>query len=313
MKALERGKIRAALIAIESGEFNQRDVDALLIYLRDHAAMGSTLKEVGHFIAHSGARDRGETRQLVLLMTLGFRFFSTYNETGFDLNAPMPRWVKDLLILKIDLEYGAGDAKNHGITKSRLKQYIRRNLVKQSDLDMVCFMGRSIPPKAFSAIQFILSKLQIRAMGTTDDVIDDIISIVERFNIEFSPAQLRLQADKISLCILLNSHMTEIKLDGGRKALLRIVVETLPKRAGRDYGPDIAPPDELGDLCILVDMPGIANGKDATFCVTIFESALKAGEWCDDSLLADVPLSWGSPTFNMDLRINGNFQLTADL
>lgn len=78
MKTIEKSKLQKSIQKIESGSFDENDIDNIFMKLRAYSTKFSVFREIADFVAHNDQRDRGLVNQALEHMYLSMRFFLDY-------------------------------------------------------------------------------------------------------------------------------------------------------------------------------------------------------------------------------------------
>ena len=127
MKPIEKVKAQKTIVKIESGDFNENDVDSLFMALRAYSYGNKIFNELAHFVAHNDKRDRGLTTNSLESIYLSFKFFNDYYKSSncsLDIGSPFPIYVKKHMKYQIDKCDETYLKEQFNVTKQKLKSKI---------------------------------------------------------------------------------------------------------------------------------------------------------------------------------------------
>lgn len=127
-----RHSIRSTFDTIATGTYDTRDVKSLIVDLRDLAPKTSLLREIGDFLAHPTAKDRGVIHSRVKLTTAQFRAFVEMNNDNSNTKS-VPIEVKEPFKAEVIVDEILQYLVNHEIVSHRDKiidgyLYVREEL-----------------------------------------------------------------------------------------------------------------------------------------------------------------------------------------
>lgn len=131
MKSQERAKCEKLIGRIQSGDFQDTDVDPIVMYLREYSNGHPVFREVADFIAHNKIRDRGTTCELRQAMALSIRFFREFtgSKRPLDLKQPFPSYVKQHMLFQIG-KMDDHSLRRLGFSRKQLRTQVSMRFVK---------------------------------------------------------------------------------------------------------------------------------------------------------------------------------------
>lgn len=295
MKSRDKRIVNDALLQIYRGTFAERDIDWLLVLLRDHSRNYPLLREVAHFTAHPDVRTRGDSKDLAELYYLTILFNENYTkDKRLNLNLPFPKWVKQLLLIKVKFEFGPEQEAKYGIAKGRLASFIKKRLRQSSDQKMMVCTGNAFPQPVFAAVDYLLSIVQMRTLGSVESVVVSMASALKDVGFDISDDEYLAQSDRIVLMILTALHQTPLKLFDGQSGELKVTID---------------PFDDKNRLGLSVLWPFVAADGWATGITVMLTTSLVATDWCAPELLVGKMKENTSDLMDCDLKIGDDGML----
>ena len=123
MKSIEKGKVQKIVDKIQSGNFDENDIDNIFMKLRAYSANFNVFREIADFVAHNDERDRGLVNQALEHMYLSIRFFLDYqgeNKKSLDIGVPFPSWILKLMKYQVERANESDLKTKFNVTRSRL-------------------------------------------------------------------------------------------------------------------------------------------------------------------------------------------------
>lgn len=195
-------RLKAAQVvsAFRGGAVSEKDVELLLIWLREAAPDASAFREIAHFVAHP-KRNCGETFEALYKLYCRWRAYSLYQykKQQLDLTSSFERWFVDFLLYQID-EIGSQALQQ----KLGLSRKAARRLIDSSFRETKASYSCAQPPsqdlvrlitEAFSFIKVSTLYDQEQVLGSFFDTLLAVGLISDR-------QQLEPQSKKILLCLL---------------------------------------------------------------------------------------------------------------
>lgn len=314
----ERVKVQRSVLDISKGEFDERDVDHVLMALRAHSGKYEIFKEVSHFVAHNDIRDKGITTNSLEAFYLSFKYFSEFVTLKKPLNieGPFPRYIITLMKYQID-KCKEDDLRNRfNVTKNRLKSRID-NLFKIDKKSETAALKKRLSETNYLAIKHILGFIGSHPAYTQQEIISEIIEVLQLNSLDFEEEEIRGQGDKIMLCILSLVHNTEYNFRGHKNGYCNISCDkhSIPHEANfvDENGNPVEVDISFGKLQVNGTVPNINKGTEVLVSFPIITTELDVESWCDESLF-NIDVSEGgfkSKCVNFDgsVGVNDQFKL----
>ncbi len=289
IKGNEKVKIQKTIDALAVGNFDERDIDYLLISLRAYSGNNKIFKEVSHFVAHNDTRNQGTTTQALEAFNLSFKYFSEYITENCTLNIgePFPNYIIKLMKFQIDKSKEDELRNKFNVTKNRLKSRIDKNF-KIDKKTKTAFLVKKISEPTYLAINHILGFIGSTPAYTQKELISEIIQVLQLNDMEFRKNDILNQGDKIMLCVLALIHDTKHDFKGHKKGTCSIGCEknSIPfdMSAIDEKGKVVKIEESFGSLQINGTVATINKGREVMVSFPVITTNLDVEEWVDDSL-----------------------------
>jgi hypothetical protein len=318
----EKSKAEKLISKIESGNFDENDVDALVMRLRAFADGYKVFREVANFVAHNDIRDRGVLNEAVEAMYLSMKFFVEYHsiKKQIDIENGFPVYIKKLIKYQIDRADKVRLRAEFNVTPDRLKNRVDKHFIENKKTGVAKHDGK-ISNETLGAIGFVLGFIHSRPAFTGQEFVEEVLLVIKKNKLAHNENNWREQSDRLSLCVLAIIHNTVFDYKGYRPGRCSIGCETpaiaVNVRYVDENGNELPPPiTSHGTL----DAHGIAvvekEGRDLNISFPLFQTNLKVEDWCDENLIELRASQEGSHTmqfrtvnFDGALGINHDFKL----
>lgn len=320
----EKAKAQKIVAKIESGQFDDNDVDSLLMRLRAFCGNHKIFREVANFVAHNDARDRGTTTELLEAFYFNMRYFSEYaaKNTRLDASKPFPLYIKKLIKYQVDKCDAKELLNRFRVGKDRLKARIDSHFKEDKNSSTATLNGK-ISQETADALSYALGFINANYAFTGKEILDEIVSVIESNRIEFNEAAIRDQADKINICILSLMHNTKFSFSGDKIGSCEISCErpSVLKDArfiGENDQEIPAPVEaiEHGNLHITGEVTVNFNGRDINIIFPVFTANHRTEDWCNQSIFRGEQHTHGNDVthfqiadFSGEIGINNDFKL----
>lgn len=322
MKPVEKNKTQKLVKKIEAGHFDENDIDSLFMKLRAYSAGFSVFREVADFVAHNDKRDRGLANQSLETMYLRIKYFLEYNspKKTLDLSSPFPIWIKKLMKLQVGKCDDSDLRKKFNVTKQRLISRIDGAFKEDKNNKLASYKEGKLSEATFNAIQHVMSFISGNASFGQDELMDELVSVLKKNQLEFDESVLRELSDKITICILLLFHHSEFDFKGYKPG--RCEVSSEKKSISHNVkfvdadGNEVEHEESFGNLSVIGTITLENDGKDLSIAHTIIATNLPSEVWCSDGLFHIEPFSDEIPNhmckrlkLGVDLCLNDEFKL----
>ncbi|MDH5425651.1 MAG: hypothetical protein OEY29_11710 [Gammaproteobacteria bacterium] len=317
MREIERNKTQKLIRKIETGVFDENDIDILFMKLRAYSIEFPVFREISDFVAHNDLRNKGISNQSLETMYLRMKFFLEYNspKKTLDLSNPFPLWIKRLIkfqIGKIDEEILRN---KFNVTKHRLISRIENGFRNDNLNKIATYKQGKLSSETFNAIQHAMSFINGNPAFTQSDMINELINVLKKNKIIFNENSIYALSNKITMCILLLFHKVEFDFKGYKPGSCEIACEkeliAHNIKLVDDNGNEVEHYESFGNLYISGKITLNDNGKDISISHSIMPTDLDTETWCNENLFHIGPLSEDIPN-HMFKKINLRGTLTLD-
>lgn len=316
----EKVKVQRSVLDISKGEFDERDIDHVLMALRAHSGKSEIFKEVSHFVAHNDIRDKGITTNSLEAFYLSFKYFSEYVtlKNPLKIEGPFPSYIIKLMKYQIDKCKEGELRKRFNVTKNRLKSRID-NLFKIDKNSNTAELKKRLSETNFLAIKHILGFIGSHPAFTQKEIISEFIEVLRINGVEFEDEEIRNQGDRIMLCILSLVHNTEYNFGGHKNGFCSISCDkhSIPHESifvdenGNPVEVDIS----FGKLQVNGTVPNINKGREVMVAFPVITTELDVESWCDDSLfhidVSGAGFKSKCVSFDGGVGVNSQFKLVG--
>ena len=306
LSASEATKVRKLLAKIQSGTFDDNDVDLLFMKLREHSSGHPVFREIADFVAHNKCRDQGLTNASLYASYLCFRYLSEYTlrQKRLKVDGQIPLWVKKLIVLQIDSCDEDDLYLQFKLSRDTAKHKIRSLYRDIPHTQMCSYIKHSMDQETFDLLRHLLGFIKLQPAYTQEQIIDQLVTVLAKHDLleDNSAEELRGQADKIMVAVLCLLHRSKFDLKNGAQGSCHISCEQ-----SQGYNPQFMPPN-FGRLSLfgLVPSTHVEKHFDVTFMVCT--TTLDALQWTSESLYSEKA-SIVTLDFDCDLRLDNTFKL----
>lgn len=293
-KLSERTKIEKVLKKIEKDDFDEIDIDFLLIKLREFSEFDSTFREISHFAAHNETRDKGQTNSHLSGV---FASILTFMEHRPEMNNPID-FHKDIPNYVIEKIYF--NAKIHKddfleLYKCSYTSFInkfKKSFIKIPNTNN--YKMKTSPSKNIHSIIIdLLELINFKSILSQDQIINEICRVLDRNSFIYDKNLFISRSNRICLYIIYLMHATEYILSENKKAFTYINISK-------------------DNICLNANMTFrnnlTENESNITFSSTLVSTDLKPSDFCSDLILILINNNL-EHLANKDLFINENGKL----
>lgn len=317
MKKIERGeriKLQKVISKIELGDFDENDIDNLLMKLRAFAGDNSIFIEISHFVAHNDVRDRGLTHEALELSYFSFKYLFNYKRDNpeFSIHNPFPSYVLKLIeyqLKKADSKYFKDTFKfNKEEFKKYIKTYIKNSQNKDEYfVDLAALSSIKNKIEFINGVLYLMKFLNYPPLYKQSEILDSITDTMRRNALIFSEINFRNQANKIMLSILYLLHNTKYNLKEIGYGSCKIcffktnkIGEINSEQNFREIFNNKN--GEFSELILLNEVDGEFDGIPISTTFYFLMTDLKAADWCTRNLIENVKIIPRADIFNEELK-----------
>lgn len=323
MKLAERQKAQKIISRIESGEFDENDIDNLFMRLRAYSFGNTVFREIADFVAHNDRRDRGRTVDSLEAFYLSFKYFGEYvsPKRSLNINEPFPLYVKKLMKYQALKADQSELKKRFGVSSRRLISKIDSTFSEDRKGGTASLKKGRISRETFEAVQFLLGFIGSHPAYDQVTILSEMVEVLAKNKLAFDKDEFLAQGDRITVCILFLLHDTEFEFGGPKPGYCRVSCEKLSiahnVRFVDGEGNPVDHSESFGQLQVQGHVVVAYKDSEVTVCYPLMVTNLEVEEWCDESLFKIEPISEKAPNYHHkkvqfdDLSINVQGQLSA--
>lgn len=271
MKLAERQKSLKTVNKIQSGDFDDDDVELLLIRLRAYSGAFKVFREAADFVAHNDSRNKGLINEALDAFSLTLRFYMDYPYLNRQLNlgGKFPAYIKALLSRLADRFEDEELVEKTGINRALLKRKIS-NHVKKIEGDLCVFDIKKAGKEACSALVYMFQGIEVRPVFSPGELMCEVLSVLDLNGIEYCKESMLSSSDRFILSFALMLHDTDQELTGGKVG-----------RCSLGFSEGADGPELVVDAGIGFEV----KGNNVVISHSIFETGLPISSCCGSSIL----------------------------
>lgn len=295
MKEIERSKAQKVVDKIQSGTFDENDVDNLFMRLRAYSCGQDVFREFADFVAHNDERDRGIINSSLDAFRLSIKYFIEYAspKKALDISRPFPLYVKRLMKYQVDKSSEAVLREKFSVTRARLKSRIDSLFAEDKKGNTAYLRKGKIGTATIEALQHVLGFIGSHPVITQEALLEQLVVVLRKNHLQFDEGAIAREAPKISLSALLLLHDARFEFHGQKPGYCRISCDNVAiphnTRFVDENGREVDYKDEFGVLQVLGYVVLDKDGKDLTICFPVMSTSLNVDDWCDQSLFRVGP------------------------
>jgi hypothetical protein len=321
----DRSKLQKAVTRIDTGNFDETDLDSVLNGLRQYCGANSVFREVADFLAHRDLRDRGPVRNALRALYLSMTYFRDYSspKIALAIDRPFPKYIKELMLLEIDKCEDAELRSKFGISGQRLRSKITKVFAVDKSTG-TCVLKGNASAYLVSAMEYLLGAIRSHPPISEDDFFDQLETVLGHNGFTYSDQIISNNRDRLCLCLLLLMHRTDFKYGGPNVGKTEISCGVSSVPIG-EIDRAVSPQDWARFECLQVNGSVGFKWKDKIVDVQfpILITSLPVVHWTDPSLfvkediaeqLAENYKHFYTIKFDagVDVRIDENFRLNRE-
>ncbi|MBH3444870.1 hypothetical protein I5L59_14935 [Pseudomonas moraviensis] len=307
MKASERIKAQKVIDKIQSGDFDENDIDNIFMRLRAYSAGYRVFREVADFVAHNDVRNQGLLIDSLDNMYLSFRYFLDYatpDAQGLDVSKPIPIYIKKLMKYQVDKCKPEELRKKFNVTPEKLKSRIDTYFKDDRKSHTTQLQLHKLGKDGFASFQYLVSFIVSHPAFTGDQLLDDLLDVLRANKLSFDVQAIVSQKPTILLCLILLMHEAQFKLANDATAECRVAID------------QDSILEKNGQKAEMIQVMGTVrlhrpDGHPIQVMYPIFQSGLRAADYFDATLM-DEGRNHEAMNSNASLLISGGLQLLAD-
>lgn len=303
MKPLEKVKAQKTLRKIETGDFNENDIDSIFMALRAYSHGNKVFREVADFVAHNDKRNKGLTTESLEALYFSFKYFNDYvsPKNPLDITAPFPLYIKKLMKYQVDKCDETYLKNNFNMTRQRFKSRID-NIFSEDKKKHLAFLKKpEIPRNILDVMNYVMGFIFSRPAFDQDQVISGLLDVIQINKLDVNIAKILEYSDKITICVMLLLHNTKFEYGILNQGYCKISCEnpSIPYNQvfiDKDGNP-IEHKDSFGSLQVLGYVELDSDGKPLVACYPLMTTNISAEKWCDEDMVTIEQIGEHSPDY----------------
>jgi len=286
----EFAKLNQTVLRIQSGKFDENDVDNLLIRLRPYGGKSSVFLDVAHFVAHPDVRDRGIAQKSMTAFSDSMRYLMEYSseKRPINLGAPFPAYLQRLFISQTLLSDEGRLKADFKMSHASLIKKIESNFLVDKKAGVCTLRPNKGGIELIEALRFVTGCIHSRPAFHIQIFHQEMKEIMRAQGVNFNEQVWDAQSDRISLAILCLMSNTTFQLEDGNQATCKLETENnfriLAGQRRLPTGTVTSEPSSYGSLTILGEVT-IRNRKDPLrVSFPLIATDLSPHQHCDPSL-----------------------------
>lgn len=303
MKPIEKAKAQKLLLKLESGDFDENDIDNIFMRLRAYSHGNRVFLEVADFVAHNDERNKGVSVESLEAFYLSFKYFLEYvsPKKSLDISNPFPLYVKKLMKYQIDKCKDADLKEKFNVTKQRLKSRID-TVFSEDKKNKKAFMKKpKLSNHTLEALQYILGFIGSHPAFNQDQVIAELLAVIKANKLNINEEELLKHSDKIAACVALLLHDTTFEYGAHKQGYCKVSCEKTSISFNQKFvdqdGNPVEHKESFGNLQVLGHVVLEKDGKDLTVCYPMMTTSLSAEDWCDEDMFVIEPITEDHPNY----------------
>lgn len=303
MKPIEKAKAQKLLLKLESGNFDENDIDNIFIRLRAYSHGNRIFREVADFVAHNNERNQGVSAESLEAFYLSFKYFLEYvsPKKSLDIRNPFPLYIKKLMKYQIDKCKDVDLKEKFNVTKQRLKSRID-TVFSEDKQNKKAFMKKpKLSEDTLKALQHILGFIGSHPAFDQDQVISELLAVIKANRLNINEDELLKYSDKIAACVALLLHDTTFEYGAHKQGHCKVSCEKTSISYNQTFvdqdGNPVEYKESFGNLQVLGHVVLENDGKDLTVCYPLMTTNLSVEDWCDDDMFVIEPKTEDHPNY----------------
>ncbi|EPJ90995.1 hypothetical protein [Pseudomonas psychrophila] len=296
MKVVEKIKAQKAIDKIQSGCFDESEVETLLLKLRAYSGSHKIFRESADFVAHNDIRDRGLAQESLDSFYLSLRFFRDYksDDKSVGWGDSIPLYVKKFLKYQVGKCSGEDLKSECKMSASKLLAVIDKAF-KEDPKSRTCTLNEAALSVAkVHAINYLTTFIKVEPVFSAEDFLSSFYAVLRDNDLRFSEQIMNQYKDRIILSFVLLFHDAEFKLAGGGTAKCFLGENSLE-------GGGVYTDHDLIELGVVGESEIPAEGLPSIMMqYVIFNTKLKISDVCHNSLFVRRAVSEATNEARLD-------------
>jgi hypothetical protein len=301
MKGAERIKAKKAVDRIQSGAFDELEVESLFMRMRAYSRGNKVFREAADFVAHNDARNRGIINDSIDAIYLTVKFLNEFTaEKQLYFDRPFPFYVLKLLEYKLASFSDAELKQGAGVSRGSIKKILNDGFVDVEPKVSSVAKDWAITERDIKIFSFLLSRLVIGEAFSPAELVNQLVRVLSSNAIPFSEPLLRANENAVVLSFALLTHRAEFQLSAGGRGSTEITVADNSIMTVVDGV--FAPANCVGEVVVSAKCLFNFGYGDIYISFIVFSTGLLARDVCDfESLMAGHHAADGVQVFARDI------------
>lgn len=303
MKAIEKAKAQKLVLKLESGDFDENDIDNIFMRLRAYSHGKRIFREIADFVAHNDERNQGVSAESLEAFYLSFKYFLEYvsPKKSLDIGSPFPLYIKKLMKYQIDKCNDLDLKEKFNVTKQRFKSRIDTVFFEDKKNKKAFIKKRKISEETIKALQYILGFIGSHPAFDQDQVILELLAVIKANKLNVNEDEILKHSDRITVCVALLLHEATFEYGGHKQGYCKVSCEKTSISYNQIFvdqdGNPVEHDESFGNLQVLGSVVLEKNGKDLTVCYPLMTTKLSVEDWCDDDMFVVEPITENNPNY----------------
>lgn len=285
MKPTEKFKAQKTLKKIESGNFDENDIDSIFMALRAYSHGNRVFREIADFVAHNDKRVKGLTNESLEAFYLSFKYFTDYSSQDkiLDIGAPFPIYIKKLMKYQIDKCEETVLKEKFNVTKQCLKSRIDTIFAEDKKNQTAFVKKPEISENTFNAIKHILGFIGSNPAFDQDQIVSALFQVIKANKLHVDVTEVLKYSDRIAICVMLLLHETKFEYYDKNQGYCKISCKnTTISYTKKEILGECK--ESFGNLFVMGYVEVENSGKNVTICYPLMTTNISAENWCDDNM-----------------------------
>lgn len=297
MKPIEKAKAEKIILKLETGEFDENDVDNIFMRLRAHSYGHHIFREVAHFVAHNDERNQGIAVESLEAFYLSFKYFFEHFLSGpaIDIAFPFPLYIKKLMKYQVDRCKDSELKEKFNLTKSRLKSNVD-SFFGENKKHKTAYLKKNIPANLFEALKYVMDSFGGRPPAfDQEQIISELVAVIKANKLKVNENELRKHSERIAVCVALLLHQTTFDVGAHKPGSCRVSCEktsvSIKQQSLGVEGNLVELNESHGNLLVFGTVLVDRGGVDVMMSFPLITTTAPAENWCSDEMFTIEPVS----------------------
>lgn len=301
MKDAERIKAKKAVDRIQTGDFDELEVESLFMRMRAYSGGNKVFLEAADFVAHNDARNRGIINNSIDAIYLNVKFQNEFSEEKkLYLDRPFPEYVLRLLRYQLASFTNLELREGIGVSRGAIRAFLNNGFIEADNKGFLIAKDLPLKESDINIVIFLLSRLVIGPAFSPEVLVNQLVKVMLLNRVPFSEPLFRANKNAIVLCFALLTHRAEFYLSAGGRGYSEITVadDSMIMLVDGVF----APINCVGEVVVRAKCLFNFGHGDIYISFIVFSTGLLAKDVCDfESLMAGHNAAAGVEVFTRDI------------